>query len=318
MQLRKLGKTGLEVSRLCFGTLVMGPLQRNLTPEAGGELLAEAYKCGVNFIDTAELYNNYAHIRHSIKISGERPVIATKSYAFSADGAKKSVEKALREMEVQYLDIFLLHEQESEHTLRGHREALEALLSMKQEGLLRSVGISTHHISGVTAATALDDIEVIHPIVNRSGLGICDGTATEMLAAIDAAHSAGKGIYGMKVFGGGNLLGAYADCLNFALSIPALDSIAIGMQHVDELYANILAFKEHESGYELYMQKAGTEGWDKALHIDDWCNGCGSCARRCPQKALAVEGGKAVPLVGKCLLCGYCAPVCPVFAIKVF
>jgi uncharacterized protein len=333
LQHRELGKTGIHVSRLCFGTLVMGPLQRGLSPDEGGALLADAYRAGVNFIDTAELYGTYAHIRASVRQSGITPVIATKSYAWSADGAKRSVEKALLETGFPFLDIFLLHEQESEHTLRGHAEALEALLEMKRQGIVRAVGVSTHHAGCVRACADMPEIDVIHPIINRAGLGICDGTADDMLAALEAAHRAGKGLYGMKVFGGGNLLAEYPACLQFALDIPWLHAVAIGMQHRDELYANLAAFEAWESGAAIRNASvtfpddsdgirnpsaAGRVPVAKALHVDFWCEGCGRCCERCGHGALSISGGKVVPDPGRCVLCGYCAAVCPAFALKVY
>lgn len=315
---RQLGRTGIEVSRLCFGTLTMGPLQRGLSPEEGGALLAAAYRAGVNFLDTAELYDTYAHIRASVEQSGFRPVVASKCYAFSADGARYSVDKALRETGLPRIDLFLLHEQESEHTLRGHRDALDALLCMKQEGLVRAVGVSTHHVACVRAAAQLPEIDVIHPIVNRSGLGICDGTAEQMLGAIADAHAAGKGLYGMKIFGGGNLLGEWSECLAYALGVPELDAIAVGMQTPEELTANLAAFGAHASGAPLPPSPADARRRRKALHVDFWCEGCGRCIDRCGQRALHLRDGRAVPDPDRCVLCGYCASVCPVFALKVY
>ena len=54
MQMRKLGRSGLAVSRLCYGTLTMSPLQKDLSPEDGARLLVHAYERGVRFLDTAE------------------------------------------------------------------------------------------------------------------------------------------------------------------------------------------------------------------------------------------------------------------------
>ncbi len=319
MQYRKLGHTGIEVSRLCFGTLVMGPLQKNLSQEEGGALLARAYSLGVNFIDTAELYQTYAHVRESIRQYGAAPIIATKSYAYTSDGVKHSVEKALHEMGVEQIAMFLLHEQESEHTLRGHADAVKALIRYKEEGLIQAIGISTHHIAGVLAATEAPYIDVIHPIINRSGLGICDGSAQEMKVAIETAHAAGKGIYGMKVFGGGNLLPHYAESLRDALANDTLDAIAIGMQHEDELVQNLQMFSDFAAGNPIFdISCAATLSEQKALHIDFWCEGCGKCVDRCAHKALFLHEGKAVPDTSRCVLCGYCASVCPVFAIKVY
>lgn len=50
MQTVKLGASGLQVSKLCFGTLTMSPLQRNMSPEEGARLLVYAYERGVRFL----------------------------------------------------------------------------------------------------------------------------------------------------------------------------------------------------------------------------------------------------------------------------
>ena len=55
MQMTTLGRSGLRVSRLCFGTLTMSPLQTGMKPEDGARLLVHAYEQGVRFLDTADL-----------------------------------------------------------------------------------------------------------------------------------------------------------------------------------------------------------------------------------------------------------------------
>ena len=99
----------------------MGPLQRNLSVETGGRLLAAAFAMGVNFVDTAESYGNYAHLRWALQHGwSKRVIVASKSYAVSAAEMEQSVDRALRELGREYIDIFLLHEQESGLTLKGH------------------------------------------------------------------------------------------------------------------------------------------------------------------------------------------------------
>ncbi|NMA49701.1 MAG: aldo/keto reductase, partial [Tissierellia bacterium] len=96
MEKRLLGKTGIEVSRLCFGSLTMTPFQANLSIEEGAELIRYAYQKGINFIDTAEIYENYEYIKEALKsIRREDYVIATKTYAYTEELAKISLEKAL-------------------------------------------------------------------------------------------------------------------------------------------------------------------------------------------------------------------------------
>jgi len=309
-----LGNTDLEVSKLCFGGLIIGPLQANLPPERGAEIILKAFELGVNFIDTAELYGTYPHIRQALKKTNKNIVIATKSYAYSAEGAKESLEKARKELDIDVIDIFLLHEQESRLTLRGHREALEYYISMKEKGIIKAVGASTHNVEVVDACAEMPEIDIIHPIINKSGIGIGDGTIEDMLKAVKKAYDAGKGIYGMKPLGGGNLIKSYEDSMDFVLNIPYIHSIALGMQSIEEVIMNVCVFECKEVPQDV---KKNLESRKRQLHIDWWCEGCGKCVERCKQEALRLVDGKARVLEEKCVLCSYCASVCPVFAIKV-
>jgi len=314
LDLCKLGNTNLEVSRLCFGGLIIGPLQGNLSPDQGADVILKAVELGVNFIDTAELYGTYPHIRKAIKKSNKQIIIATKSYAYSKEGAKDSLEKARRELDVDVIDIFLLHEQESRLTLKGHREALEYYISMKEKGVIKAVGVSTHNIEVVDACAEMPEIDVIHPLVNKQGIGIGDGTIDAMLEAVKKAYSAGKGIYSMKPLGGGNLIKSYKESMDFVLNIPYIHSIALGMQSVEEVIMNVCVFENREVPKEIQESLSKRR---RHLHIDWWCEGCGKCVQRCKQGALSLVDKKAKVNEDKCVLCSYCASVCPVFAIKV-
>ena len=53
MKTVRMSRTGLEVSELCFGTLTLGRLQANLSPQAGGDVIRRALESGVTFFDTA-------------------------------------------------------------------------------------------------------------------------------------------------------------------------------------------------------------------------------------------------------------------------
>ncbi|NLM03698.1 MAG: 4Fe-4S binding protein [Clostridiales bacterium] len=310
-----LGNTSLEVSKLCFGSLTMGPLQTNKTPEEGARLLLHGFERGINFVDTAELYETYPHIKKALKsYNREDIVIASKSYAYSEETAEASLSKALKEMDIDYIDIFKLHEQESEYTIRGHYEALEYLFKMKEKGYIRAVGISTHTIAAVNASLNIKEIEVLHPIVNKAGLGIQDGTIEEMLEAIKKAHNMGKGIYGMKPLGGGNLLKNFDECFDFVLGIPYLNSIAVGMQTIEEIDANIAIFEGREIEDELLTKIKNKK---RNLKIDFWCERCGQCVSTCRHGALKIENDKLIVDKDKCVLCSYCSKSCPHFCIKV-
>ncbi|KAF0197458.1 MAG: aldo/keto reductase [Bacillota bacterium] len=311
MRYRCLTQT-ISVSELCYGTLTLGPLQKGLTPLAGGRLLTYALEQGVNFFDTAELYGNYEHLRAALQGWQGETVIATKSYAHDAATAVESLERARKELNRDCVDIFLLHEQESEHTLRGHARALEYFSEAKARGLVRAVGISTHYIAGVVAAAAHPLIEIIHPLINMKGIGIPDGKAGEMAAAITMAATRGKGIYGMKALAGGSLYATAGEALNYVRTIPGISSIAVGMGSIPDIDANVSFFNTGQFPLEY-----ATRNTARRIIVEPWCEGCGTCQQHCPTNCISITSGKACIEHSKCLLCCYCVAHCKDFYMKV-
>jgi len=200
MELRPLGKTGIQVSRLGFGALTIGPLQVGLSPADGGRVIRAALDAGVNFIDTAELYGTYSHIRAGLDGFDGDVIIASKSYAYEYQAMEHYVHTACREIGRGYIDIFSLHEQTSRLTLRGHRPALEFLIKAKERGIVRAIGVSTHTVEVVRAAALIEDIDVIHPIINQAGLGILDGTVDLLQLLIKEGIPKAMSLYNNRNF----------------------------------------------------------------------------------------------------------------------
>lgn len=314
LEKRKLGDTDLTVSRICFGSLTMTPFQANLPIKQGAYLIECAFEKGINFIDTAEIYENYSYIREALKnIKREDYIISTKTYAYTEELAKESLEYALRELDTDYIDVFMLHEQESIYTIEGHYDAINYLLKAKDRGKIRSIGISTHKVAGVKAAKKFKEIEIVHPIINKKGIGIHDGSIDDMLKELSELKVLGKGIYAMKALGGGHLIKDAEDSLKFVNNLPFVDSIAIGMQSIDEINANIQLIEQN------YIEDRLIENIRKKnrrLSVADYCIACGKCEKRCRQDGIKIIDSMAVPNEN-CILCGYCAIVCPEFCIKV-
>ncbi len=309
-----LGSTGIKVSQLCFGSLTIGPLQKNLPIKEGADLIIRAAQLGVNFIDTADLYDTYPYIKKALKQYPDM-VVSSKSYAYDVKTAEETLNRALREIDRDYIDLFLLHEQEGPLTLKGHWEAIEYLIKCKEKGLVRGIGISTHYVAGVKAAAITPEIDVVHPIINYKGVGIVDGTLAEMEEVISLAWHNGKGIYAMKSLGGGHLIPNLQDAFDYILKFPYLHSIAIGMQRIEEVEFNVGIF----NGDSTVSEKLDAlKEYKRNLFIQDWCTGCGRCVRRCQQQALSIgKDGKSHVDTEKCILCGYCGSVCKDLAIKV-
>jgi len=316
LEYRSLGATGIRVSRLCLGALTISPLQRNLPVEAGAKVILRALELGVNFIDTSQFYRAYPPIARALQLYSGRDevIIATKSYAHDASGMQKALEEALRELRRDYIDIFLLHEQESMLTIRGHWGAVEYLLKAKEKGLVRAVGISTHYIQGVRAAALVPEFDLISPLINCTGVGIADGTRDEMEEAIQFARQCGKGIYAMKALGGGHLLDRLDEAFAYLLQMEELAAIAVGMRNQAEVEMNVCLFEGRRVPDAVRMAAAAVP---RRLHVEDWCIACGKCVEICSSRAMALVNGKAKADSSRCALCGYCGAHCPEFAIKV-
>ncbi|KUO78629.1 MAG: aldo/keto reductase [Desulfosporosinus sp. BRH_c37] len=309
----KLGLWGAEVSEVCFGSLAISPLQGRLTEAEGANVLRYALEQGVNWLDTAEIYDNYQQISSVIK--GYPDVrIVSKTYAVSAVEMCQSLEKARTALNRETLDFFLLHEQESALTLKGHAEAWEELMRAKERGIVRWIGISTHAVAGVRAGALQPGLDVIHPILNYQGLGIIDGNLQDMLEAISFASELGIGIYAMKIFGGGHLTNDPKKAVNFVRSVPGVQAMALGMSSREEVDYNLLLLSGNDIPRSLRDKVRHRE---RKLYIADWCQGCGRCLEACPQGALHLSETVAVVDPEACVLCGYCGRVCPHFCLKI-
>lgn len=316
MQKRPLGNSGISVTELCFGVLPMGPNQFGLAPEEGGSLIREAIERGVNFLDTAQSYRTYPHIKaalDALPAHGDGVVISTKSAASSYSDMKDAVDEARKALNRDVIDIFHLHAARVDRSVfRDRKAAFDCLLDMKAKGVIRAAGISTHSVEVVEAAAAVQGLDIVFPIINIEGLGILHGTKDQMVQAIKSASSAGKGLFAMKALGGGNLLADREAAFNYVRNLEGITSVAVGMVNRDELDMNLAVFEGRPVPPELAARTVKT----KRLIVQAFCKGCGTCVKTCPNEAMEIVDGKAVNDKSKCILCGYCAPVCPEFAIR--
>lgn len=314
MKKYSLGKTEIKVTELCFGALPIGPLQSNISVEKGAKLIRAALKGGINFIDTAEAYETYSHIRKALEGYNGEVIIATKSSAETYKKMEQSIKDALESLNRTYIDIFLLHAARVTPSVFEERAgALKCLNDYKAKGVIRAIGISTHVMEIVSRAAEVKEIDIIFPIINKLGMGIIDGSVDDMVKAISGAHRVGKGLYAMKALAGGHLIDQLEESFNFVRNIKGISSIAVGMVNQKELELNLKIFNDEEIPQELLTQKIKP---GKRLFILSFCKGCGTCVKTCPNNALSLENGKAVVDHKLCILCGYCNPVCPEFAIR--
>jgi aryl-alcohol dehydrogenase-like predicted oxidoreductase len=311
-----IAKLGRSVTRLGLGALPMGPLQRKLTPQEGAEVVRAAAANGITFIDTATMYGTYEHIARGLRGFNGTVTVATKTHA-QKDGAtaQEHIEKALKELGRDRIDIMLCHCARTPFTEGLWGPALEKLVRARETGAIGMIGISTHSIQSVRDAARHPEIDVIHPLINMKGMGIIDGTADEMLDAIGEAHSAGKFVYAMKSLAGGNFVPDREKALRFIFGQEKIDAAVVGMVTPLEVEWNVRFLSGLPITDELARQTALQS---KLLNIlEVVCTGCGECVAHCENEALSIIDGKARVDHGHCILCGYCAPHCERLAIRI-
>lgn len=309
-----LGNTGYEVTEICFGCLPFGPLQKNLPVEEAAEVLSYGLDLGINFIDTAQMYKTYDHIKLALAKRKDRPIIATKSTAAAYEDMEIAIKEALEGMGVEHLDIFHLHSAKAGTDLFEVRKgALECLKDYKKKGVIKTIGVSTHNVKLVEACADNDDIDVVFPLINKAGRGIINGTIEEMKNAISKCEQKGKGIYLMKALGGGTLIDDYEESMSYARNLSDNYSIAIGMISKEEVLYNVKYFNgEHDLDGIIKIRNC------KKVNVSqNVCTGCKTCVDKCHSGAISMgDDNKSFIDQSKCIQCGYCIAACPAFAIR--
>ncbi len=186
MQNRPLGRSGLSVSPLCLGGNVFGWT----ADEATSFSILDAWvDAGFNFIDTADVYSRWAPghtggesetvIGKWLKASGKRDkvVIATKvgfdmgegKGGLSAKWIRQGVEDSLRRLQVDRIDLYQAHKDDTDTPLD---ETLEAFAKLIEEGKVRAIGASNYSAARLEEALAtskrlgLPRYESLQPLYN--------------------------------------------------------------------------------------------------------------------------------------------------------
>jgi len=176
---RKLGKTGLEISCLGLGTVKIGRNQQVKYPsdfslpsdEEVSALLSQAKELGINFIDTAPAYGSSERRLGQLLIERQDWIIcskvgeeftAGKSYFdFSAEHTQRSIERSLRDIGTDYLDIVLIHSDGHDCKILESSDCPDTLLRLKDKGLIKAIGMSTKTVAGGMKAAELLDLVMV-------------------------------------------------------------------------------------------------------------------------------------------------------------
>jgi len=318
MERVRFGKTGLMVSRVAFGGI---PVMR-VPPREGAELVREALRLGINFIDTAHVYGDSEEkIGEGIKgIPRGGLIIASKTQAADKKTFLQHLDLSLKRLGTDYIDIYQLHNAASEQRIaeiRAPGGALEGMDEAVKAGKIRFPGFSSHSIPAALELMKSGRFDVVQLPFN-----FVDHAAKD--EAIPLAKKLDMGFIAMKPMGGGNLDNAelaFRYLLQFDGIVPDP-----GVEKIEEIreIAGIVerkpALTEEDNREIERLRKEFSSTW---CHRCDYCQPCpqgigisavltamASFKRFSLEKTkeligLAIEKGKA------CLTCGECVKRCP-------
>lgn len=175
MHYRNLGRSGLKVSKLCLGTMMFG----GATDEATARRIVDrAAEQGVNFIDTADVYNDGRSEEitgRAIAANRDHWVLATKLANPTGAGPNdrglsrahifRAARASLRRIDVETIDILYLHKEDHQTPLP---ETVGAIADLVRAGDIRHFGVSNHRAWRIAEICRLcDDFGIDRPVVSQ-------------------------------------------------------------------------------------------------------------------------------------------------------
>ena len=266
----RLGKTEMRVPELGFGGIPITRVER----EDAIRLLRYCFERGITFYDTANLYGDSEDkIGETFKDIRDQVVLATKTILRDAAGAMREVERSLKRLQTETIDLYQLHNVSSREDLdqiMAPGGACEAMVKAREDGKIKHIGFSAHNIDIAIEACRTGLFSTIQIPFN-----IIEHDPADELFGV--ARQQDMGIIAMKPLGGG-ILDRADLCFGFLRQFD--DVVAIpGMESLREVDENL--------GYYKKSEELSAEDWDDIEKLreetgDKFCHRCGYC-QPCPE-----------------------------------
>ena len=177
MQFRRLGKTELTISELSLGTWQLGGgWGKPFSDRVAEEILETAIEAGINFLDTADVYDDQQSERmvgKYVKNQRDKLYIATKigrrinphvTEGYTPQVLEKYVDEALKNTGLEYLDLVQLHCPPT--PVYANDEIFQKLEQIKASGKVRHFGVSVEKVEEAIQASTYNVVETVQIIFN--------------------------------------------------------------------------------------------------------------------------------------------------------
>jgi predicted aldo/keto reductase-like oxidoreductase len=242
-----LGRTGLKVTRVGFGTGMRGfrhsSNQVRLGKEKFESLLREIYNRGCRLFDSADMYGSHPYIVSALKdIPREKYTIVSKLMIWNpSEGEQEkpqaTVDRFLKELNTDYIDLLLLHCMMDPQWNKKFKPYMDGLSEAKAKKKVRALGVSCHSLGALQTAAEEPWVESVHTRINATGEDM-DGTPDEVVPILKKIHDAGKGVIGMKLIGAGEFRNdrqMREKSADFVFNLGCVNAVVVGFESPDEL-----------------------------------------------------------------------------------
>jgi len=248
-QLVPLGRTGIKVTRVGFGTGMRGGGRQSNQTRMGKEkfeaLLKAAYERGVRLFDAADLYGTHPYLARALSKMPRRDyVIASKIWWRPGGIPEKErpdanivVERFLKELNTDYIDVIQLHCVTSENWPEEVSKQMEILAKLKEKGIVRAHGVSCHSLEALEVAASEPWVDSVHARVNAYGVQM-DAPPEKVAPVLKKLHQNGKGVVGMKLVGEGRFRDSDEkrdESVRYVLGLGCVDTMVVGFEKVEEI-----------------------------------------------------------------------------------
>ena len=243
-----LGKTGIKLSRLGFGTgSNSGNVQHELGQEGFNKLIRYAYDQGITYFDCAQSYKTFDWIAGAIKGLPREKLFIQSKIPGQPEQIMSAIDHHRKVFDTDYVDSLLIHCMIKDQWTDGWKRIMDAFDEAKDKKWIRAKGVSCHSLPALRAATASNWTEVHLVRVNPQGAHI-DGEDEEVwdnlthepapvLTELKTMRAKGRGVIGMKIIGNGDFTKPEdrEKSIRFAMSRPELDAVVIGFKSQAEI-----------------------------------------------------------------------------------
>jgi predicted aldo/keto reductase-like oxidoreductase len=245
-----LGKTGIKVSRVGFGTGSTGGKrssnQTRLGEDKCKQLVRTAYDKGIRLFDMADLYGSHFALAALKDLKRDSYAVVSKIWwrpgraipEPDRPDADVVVARFLKELGTDYIDVVQLHCVIEETWPTKVAKQMEILAKLKKKGTIRAHGVSVHGLAGLKTAAKEPWVDVIHSRINAYGQSMDDKDPTKVAAVLQEAHKNGKAVIGMKLIGNGNFRNDEVKkkvSLDYVLSLGCVDTMIVGFESGAEI-----------------------------------------------------------------------------------